>query len=506
MSSRYDGRTGPGSGGTVDAVVVGAGPNGLAAALVLAGAGLEVVVYEAAPTIGGGARTAELTLPGFRHDVCSAAHPMGLASPFFRAFDLAAHGVRMLRPTVSYAHPLDGGGAGLAWRDLERTVDGLGRDGPAWRSLLGPLVDRWQGLTGAALSDLRSIPPDVLTAARLALRVAEQGSPLWGARFGGSLAPALLTGVSAHAIAAPRAPVPAGVGMVLAALGHAVGWPIPLGGSQTIVDAMAAELRRRGGRILTGRHIGSLSELPRSRAVLLDLSPAGLLRIAGDALPGRYARRLRAYRYGGAACKVDFALSGPVPWKASGCELAGTLHLVGTREEALAVEREVAAGRHPERPYVLAVQPGVVDPTRAPAGRHTLYTYAHVPHGSSLDMGEAVTGQLERFAPGFRDLVLARHVVPAAGLAEHNPNYVGGDITGGALSLWQTAMRPVPGLDPYATPLPGVYLCSASTPPGPAVHGMCGLYAAGRVLRRRFGVTTDPLELVRAPSAGAVRR
>ncbi|WP_329503433.1 NAD(P)/FAD-dependent oxidoreductase [Streptomyces iakyrus] len=492
------------SDGEVDAVVVGAGPNGLAAAIVLAGAGLEVEVYEAAPTIGGGTRTAELTLPGFRHDVCSAAHPMGLASPFFRAFDLAAHGVRMLRPAVSYAHPLDEGRAGLAWRDLDRTVDGLGQDGPAWRSLLGPLVDRWQGLAGAAMSDLRSLPPDLVTAARLALRVAEQGSPLWGARFRGPLAPALLTGVSAHAIAPPRAPVPAGVGLVLAALGHAVGWPIPLGGSQAIADAMAAELRRRGGRIITGQHIHSLSELPRSRAVLLDVTPAGLLRVAGDALPGRYARRLRSYRYGGAVCKVDFALSGPVPWKAHGCELAGTLHLVGSRAEALAAEREVAAGRHPERPFVLAVQPGVVDSTRAPVGRHTLYTYAHVPHGSPLDMGDAVTAQVERFAPGFRDLVLARHAIPAAGLADHNINYVGGDIAGGALSSWQTAMRPVPARDPYTTPIPGVYLCSASTPPGPAVHGMCGLYAARQALRRRFGIRTDPLALARAPSAGTV--
>ncbi|MGW3651212.1 phytoene desaturase family protein [Streptomyces sp. NPDC000878] len=497
MSSPCDRWPGDGSNGEVDAVVVGAGPNGLAAAIVLAGAGLEVVVYEAAPTVGGGARTAELTLPGYRHDVCSAAHPMGLASPFFRAFDLAAHGVELARPTVSYAHPLDGGRAGLAWRDLDRTVEGLGRDGAAWRSLLGPLVDRWQGLAGVAMSDLRGLPPDLGTAVRLALRTAEQASPLWGARFRGPLAPALLTGVSAHAVAPPRAPVPAAVGLVLAALGHAVGWPIPIGGSQTIVDAMAAELRRRGGRIVTGRRIGSLSELPRARAVLLDLAPAGLLRIAGDALPGRYARRLRAYRHGAGACKVDFALSGPVPWQAAGCELAGTLHLVGSRAAALAVERQVAAGRHPERPYVLAVQPGVVDPTRAPAGRYTLYTYAHVPHGSTVDIGDTVTAQVERFAPGFRDLVLARSVIPAAGLPEHNPNYVGGDIAGGALSVWQTAMRPVPSRDPYATPLPGVYLCSASTPPGPAVHGMCGLYAARQALRQRFGIPTDPLELVR---------
>ncbi|PRX05123.1 UNVERIFIED_ORG: phytoene dehydrogenase-like protein [Actinomadura viridilutea] len=471
-----------------DAIVVGAGPNGLAAALVLANAGLQVEICEAASTIGGGARTAELTLPGFRHDVCSAAHPMALASPFLRAFDLARHGVEMLQPPVAYAHPLDGGRAGLAWRDLDRTVEGLGRDGRAWKSLFGPLVDRWQRLSGLALSDQRHIPLDLRVMASLGLRLVEQGSPLWNLRFRTQAAPAMLTGVSSHASSPPRALAPAGVGLMLATLAHAVGWPIPRGGSQAIVDAMAAEFTRLGGRIFTDHRVRKLSDLPRARAVLLDVSPAGLLDIAGDELPSRYARRLRAFRYGTAACKVDFALSGPVPWTAEGCDQAGTLHVIGSREEALAAEREVAAGRHAERPYVLVVQPGVVDETRAPKGHHTLWTYAHVPHDSPRDVSEAIIAQIERFAPGFRDLILAKHVRTARDQARHNPNYIGGDIGGGALTTWQLLARPAPRWDPYTTPLRGVYICSASTPPGPGVHGMSGVHAARRALRRRFGI------------------
>ncbi|HEX4704694.1 MAG TPA: NAD(P)/FAD-dependent oxidoreductase, partial [Pseudonocardiaceae bacterium] len=476
----------------VDAVVVGAGPNGLAAAIALAGAGLRVVVYEARPTVGGGTRTAELTLPGFRHDVCSAVHPMALASPFFEAFDLAAHGVRMLQPDVAFAHPLDGGRAGLAWRDVDRTADGLGADGPAWRGLFGPLVRRWRDVVAVGMSDLRRVPSPV-TAARLAALVVELGTPLWGLRLRDDVSRAMLAGVAAHAISAPRAPVPAGVGLLLTTLAHAVGWPIPEGGSQAIADAMAAELSARGGRLVTGHPVASLAELPRARAILLDVAPAGLVRLAGSALPAGYARRLRGFRYGPGVSKVDFALSGPVPWAARGCELAGTLHLVGSRPAAVAAERAVAAGKHAERPYVLAVQPGVVDPTRAPDGRHTFYTYTHVPHDSPLDVGDVVTAQVERFAPGFRDLVVARHVVSAAEQSHHNANYVGGDIAAGALSVWQTVMRPTPSWDPYRTPIEGVYLCSSSTPPGPGVHGMSGIHAAGRALRQRFGITTDPL-------------
>jgi phytoene dehydrogenase-like protein len=480
-------------GSYVDAVVVGAGPNGLAAALVLAGAGLGVHVFEAAPTIGGGARTQQLTLPGHHHDVCSAVHPMAMASPFFRAFDLERHGVRLLQPEVAYAHPLDGGRAGLAWRDMNRTAEGFGMDGPAWKALLQPLVNRWENLVTTVMSDMRTLPPHPVTAARLAMRMAEQASPLRALRWRGDLAPALLAGVNAHAIAPPHGLAPAGVGLVLAALAHSVGWPIPEGGSQSIVDAMAAELRRRGGVITTGRPIESLDDLPPSRAVLLDVAPAGLIRIAGDRLPASYRRALSRYRHGSAACKVDFALSGPVPWAAEGCDRAGTLHLVGSLPETVAAESAVAEGRHADRPYVLAVQAGVVDGTRAPAGKHVLWSYAHVPNGSTVDVSEQVKNQIERFAPGFRDLVVAEHVITAAQQQHHNRNYVGGDISGGATNPWGLVMRPVARWDPYSTPLPGIYLCSASTPPGQAVHGMSGTHAAARVLRQRFGLTIDPL-------------
>ncbi|MBF6289448.1 phytoene desaturase family protein [Nocardia cyriacigeorgica] len=480
-----------------DVVVVGSGPNGMAAAVVLARAGLSVEVYEAKDTAGGGCRTAEVTLPGFHHDLCAGAHPMALASPFFRAFDLGAHGVELLTPQASYAHPLDGGRAGVAWRDLERTVDGLGADGAAWRSLFAPLVREWPQVVDLAMSDMRHVPALSPTAVRFGLRMLEQGSPLWNVRFREDEAPALLSGVATHAITEPRALPAVGAGLLLGTLAHAGGWVIPRGGSQTIIDALIAELERLGGRVFTGHRVDSLAEFDDARAIVLDTAPTELLRLGGERLPDRYRRKLGRFRYGGAACKVDFALSGPVPWQAEGCASAGTLHLIGTRAEAMAAERAVAAGRHAERPYVLSIQPGVVDPSRAPEGNHTFYTYAHVPNGSERDISDAVIAQVERFAPGFRDLILAMNVRTAAEMPAHNANYVGGDISAGAMNLRQTAFRPLARWNPYATPLPGVYLCSSSTPPGPGVHGMSGLHAAQHVLRTRFGVRTDPLELLR---------
>jgi phytoene dehydrogenase-like protein len=480
----------------VDAVVVGSGPNGLSAAVVLAAAGLEVEVVEAAATIGGGARTEELTLPGFDHDVCSAVHPMAAASPFFRAFDLPGRGVELLQPEVAYAQPLDGGRAALAWRDLDRTAVGLGPDGRAWRSLLGPLARDWAALTDLALSDFRSRPRDLPVTARLAARTLEQGGPAWNRRFSGDLAPALLTGVSAHALQPPRALAPAAAGLLLAALAHAVGWPVPRGGSRQISAAMVRQVEALGGRVRTGERVTALAQLPPARAVLLDVSAPTLLGLGGDRLPASYRWWLERFRYGSGVCKVDFALSGPVAWSAPGCELAGTLHLGGSRAEMAHSEALVAAGYHADRPYVLVAQPGVVDHSRAPAGRQTLWTYAHVPAGSTLDVADAVCAQVERFAPGFRDLVLHRTVRTAAEEERANANYVGGDIGGGAATAWQMLARPVPRWDPYRTPIDGVYLCSASTPPGPGVHGMSGVHAARRALRQVFGDRRDPLDLV----------
>ncbi|NKY49136.1 phytoene desaturase family protein [Nocardia vermiculata] len=481
-----------------DAVVVGSGPNGLAAAVLMARAGIAVEVFEASETVGGGCRTAELTLPGYHHDICAGAHPMAVASPFFRAFDLAAHGVDLLTPEISYGHPLDGGDAALAWRDLDRTVEGLGSDGPAWRRLFEPLLRHPEAAVALAMSDYRHIPRDLITAVRFGRRVFEQASPAWNLRFSGDRAAALFTGVSAHAIIPPQAFSAAGVALLLGTLAHADGWAIPRGGSQAIVDALIDDLLRHGGRVHTGHRVTSLDEFATADAVLLDTAPTELLRIAR--LPRTYRNMLQRYRFGGAACKVDFALSGPVPWRATDLAAAGTVHVVGSRAEAVVAEQEVASGRHASRPYVLVIQPGVVDDSRAPADSQTLYAYAHVPNGSARDVSGAVIAQIERFAPGFRDLIQATHVCPATRMPDHNPNYVGGDIAAGAMTLRQTVFRPTPRWNPYSTPLPGVYLCSSGTPPGPGVHGMCGMNAARHALRDRFGIRSAPEVLLRTPA------
>ena len=469
----------------LDAVVIGAGPNGLAAAVTLARAGLSVAVYEKAATIGGGARTAELTLPGFRHDVCSAVHPMALASEFFQRFGLADR-VTLLTPELSYAHPLDGGHAGLAWRDLERTSDGLGRDGRAWSSLFRPLVEHADAVGQFTGGPLLRIPRHPITAARFGLRALEQGSPLWNLRFREDTAPAMLAGVAAHGILPMPSLSTAGVALSLGANAHAGGWPIPVGGSQAIVDAMAADLVAHGGVIHTGVTVTALAELPSHRVATFDTTPTALREIAG--LPDRYAR---GFRYGNAAAKVDFALSGPVPWANPTLAGAGTLHLGGTRAEIAAGERAVAQGRHPDSPYVLVSQPSTVDPTRAPAGKHALWAYTHVPAGSTLDATEAITAQIERFAPGFRDLILASASSSAADLEAYNPNYIGGDIAAGAAGFDQLLARPVLSPDPWRTPKTGVYLSSSSASPGPGVHGLVGWHAARSALRHEFGVRQE---------------
>ncbi|HEY9355960.1 MAG TPA: NAD(P)/FAD-dependent oxidoreductase [Arthrobacter sp.] len=475
-----------------EVAVVGSGPNGLAAAAVMARAGLQVEVFEAAGTIGGGTRTSELMLPGHVHDICSAVHPMALASPFFRAFELARR-VELVVPELSFGSPLDGGRAALAYHSLDRTVQGLGLDGAAYRKLMGPIVSRIGGVMDLTQHQLLRIPKDPVAAAIFGLRTLEQGSGLWNMRFREELAPALLSGVAAHAVSRLPSLAAAGAGLMLNALAHAQGWPIPVGGSASIAAALADDIRAHGGVIHTNRPVESLRELGGTRATLLDVAPRGLLNMAGDDLPGKYRRTLESFRYGNGSCKVDYILSGPVPWAAEELADAGTVHVGGTRAELADAENEVSAGKHPERPYVLVAQPSRFDAGRAPDGRQILWAYCHVPAGSTRDMGEAVTAQLERFAPGFRDLVVQVQVTTAAELADYNRNYVGGDFSAGLMDVRGLIQRPVVSPVPWRTPLPGVYLCSSSTPPGPGVTGMPGFYAAKYALKDIFDLKVPPL-------------
>jgi phytoene dehydrogenase-like protein len=469
-----------------DAVVVGSGPNGLAAAVTLADAGLSVTVIEGADTIGGGLRTDEITSPGFRHDVCSIAHPLVLASPFFRreAFDKLRDLLR--QPEVPFAQPLGGEAAAVLHRSVDDTADSLGADGASYRRLMGPLVRHASDITDAVLAPLRSFPEHPIALARFGLPGLLPMSQLIR-RFRTEQAKALMSGVGAHSMAKLTAPLTGAFGMLLTLIAHADGWPVVEGGSSAIAEALVAEVQRLGGTVTTGQWVTSLAELPRSTAVVLDTSPKGLTALAGAALPERYGRALRRFRYGPGVCKVDWDLSGPVPWSAEECLRAGTIHVGGTFADVAASEADANAGRHSEHPFCLVVQPGVADPTRAPAGKQTLWAYCHVPSGSTVDMTAAIEAQIERFAPGFGDLVLTRTTTTAAEEERANPNYVGGDIAAGAATLRQTLFRPTMQWNPYRTPLKGVYLCSASTPPGGGVHGMCGLYAARTVLHDLFG-------------------
>jgi phytoene dehydrogenase-like protein len=464
-----------------DAIVVGAGPNGLAAAVTLARAGLAVRVIEGAGTPGGGCRTQELTLPGFRHDVCAAVHPLAAASPFFQRLDLAGLGVTLRTPKVAFAHPLDGGRAAWLANSVDETAGALGVDGPSYRRLLAPLVRDAPLTLPSLLAPLRSLPGHPLAMARFGL----DGIPpatVVARRFRTEEAQALLAGVAAHTMQPLTAPGTGAFGLTLMMIAHLVGWPVVEGGSSGLIDALVAELAAHGGRVETGHWVRSLAELPPARAVLLDVTPRQLAALNGGSIPGVEGRALRHFQYGPGVCKVDWALSGPVPWQAAACREAGTVHLGGTLAEIARSEAQAAAGKHAERPYCLVAQPGVVDPTRAPAGQHTLWGYCHVPSGSTVDMSDRIEAQIERFAPGFRDLILARSVRTAAGMERYNPNYVGGDINSGAATLRQTLFRPTARWNPYRTPLPRVYLCSASTAPGGGVHGMCGDGAARTVL------------------------
>ncbi|HVR72249.1 MAG TPA: NAD(P)/FAD-dependent oxidoreductase, partial [Vicinamibacteria bacterium] len=461
-----------------DAVVVGAGPNGLAAAVTLAGAGASVLLLEGEATVGGGARTAELTLPGFRHDVCSAIHPLGVGSPFFRGLALGEHGLEWIQPPAALAHPLDDGRALVVRQSLETTADGLGTDGAAWRELFeGPARD-WGRLSADLLAPLLRFPRHPLAMLRFALPASRSAVGLARARFSSAGVRALFAGLAAHSILPLERAFTASFGLVLGTTAHAVGWPVARGGSQAIADALASLLRARGGEVLTGARVASLDDLPPARAVLLDLTPRQLLAVAGSRLGGAYRRRLERFRYGPGVFKLDVALDGPVPWAAPECAEAGTVHLGATLEEIAAGEAAVWRGEHPARPFVLIAQQSLFDATRAPAGKHTLWAYCHVPHGSREDMTEPILAQIERFASGVRARVLAVHRRGPAAFEAYNPNYVGGDISGGAQDFDQLFGRPAWRRTPYATPVPGLYICSSSTPPGGGVHGMCGYLAA----------------------------
>jgi phytoene dehydrogenase-like protein len=472
----------------LDAVVVGAGPNGLAAAITIARAGRSVRVYEAATSIGGGLRTEELTLHGFRHDVCSTVVPLAVASPFFRTVDLARHSVELVHPDAPVAHALDGDRAVLLERSFTATAAGLDRDrrtddGGAWRRLFGPLARDAGKLSRELLGPVIHVPRHPLALARFGLPALWSARRLAERRFAGEPARALFGGLAAHSMLALDRPLSASFGLVLGLYAHAVGWPMVRGGSAALADALAAELLVAGGEIVTGFRVERLEDLPAARAVLLDTTPQAAVTIAGDRLSERTRRRYDAFRYGPGVFKIDWALDGPIPWRADGLRRAATVHLGGTLAEVVASEATVAAGRHPERPFTLLVQYDPWDASRAPTGATTAWAYCHVPHGSDVDMTARIEAQVERFAPGFRDRIVARATHDARGMEAHDANYVGGDINAGIADIRQLIFRPIPALDPYHAG-PGLYLCSSSTPPGGGVHGMSGYLAARSALRR----------------------
>jgi phytoene dehydrogenase-like protein len=466
-----------------DAVVIGAGPNGLAAAIVLARAGRSVVVFEAENVIGGGARSAELTLPGFIHDVCSAVHPLAAASPFFRELPLAEYGLEWIQPPIAAAHPLDDGSAAFLERSVAATADGLGRDAESYRKLFEPIAKNWERLLVDFLAPPR-LPAHPFAMLAFGARALRSARAVADKHFRDVKARALFAGLAAHAMLPLEYSLTAGFGLVLGAAGHAVGWPVPRGGAQRITDALANYLRSLGGEIVAGKRIQTLDELPETSAVLCDVTPRQLLDIAGHTLPEYFRARLIHYRYGMGVFKIDWALDGPVPWKNEACRRAGTVHLGGTLEEIAESERAAWEGKSRERPFVLVAQPSLFDSSRAPTGKHTLWSYCHVPHGSTEDMTAKIAAQIERFAPGFGARVLAHRFQAPAEMELHNANLVGGDINGGAATLEQFFFRPTRRL--YATPVKGLYLCSASTPPGGGVHGMCGYFAARKALKNCF--------------------
>lgn len=468
-----------------DAVVVGAGPNGLSAAIALASAGVSVLVVQSSETPGGGARTSALTAPGFAHDVCSTVHPLGIASPWLRTLGLEQLGVEWIQPAAPLAHVIGDGQAVTLERSIDATCAQLGRDADAYRDLVTPFVDQFDTLLEMILAPL-AFPKAPLLMARFGLHAIRSLCGLVGARFREPAAGALLAGISAHAMVPLDRAATASFGLVLAMAGHAAGWPIARGGSRAITDALVAKLRQLGCDLVLGQHVTSLDQLPAARAYLLDVTPRQLLAIAGPRLPASFRARLARFRYGPGVFKIDWALRGPVPWSDPRCARSATVHLSGTAGEVARAEHSVHAGAIPSRPFVLFVQPTLFDPSRAPPGMHIGGAYCHVPHGSTLDASAAIEAHVEAFAPGFGDLVIARSTTNAREVAAYNPNYIGGDINGGLSDLRQLFFRPVAQTDPYSTPAPDLFLCSSSTPPGGGVHGMCGYWAARSALHSVF--------------------
>jgi phytoene dehydrogenase-like protein len=465
-----------------DAIVVGSGPNGLAAAVTLARAGRSVIVYEASATPGGGARSAQMTLPGFIHDICSAIHPFGAGSPFFRTIPFQQLGLEWIHSPSPVAHPLDDGTAAIQERSIEETARRLGSDGPAWQRLFGPLVQDADRLFEGTLAPF-GIPRAPLTMARFGLRALRSAKGLCDSWFRGAHARALFAGIAGHAILPLEHTMTAAAGLMLGIAAHALGWPMPRGGAQKLTDALVAYLHSLGVEVVCNHRVDDFAELPRAKAILFDVSPRNLSRICGRQLPERYHRALQRFRHGPAVFKLDWALDGPIPWRAADCARAGTVHLGGTLEEIAASEAATYRGEYPDRPYVLLAQHTLFDPSRVPPGKHTAWAYCHVPNGSTADMTEIIERQIERYAPGFRDRILAKHAMRSTDYERYNANYIGGDIAGGVIDLWQLYMRPAARLVPYSTPNSRIYICSASTPPGGGVHGMCGYHAARAVLR-----------------------